>query len=69
MATRLNIITIIYLISHINHEYDDQWSYTNRLSTCDPHAKRLVTGFDPPQEVDDQEEVIFTYDVEFRVTL
>ncbi|KAF5813041.1 putative nonaspanin (TM9SF) [Helianthus annuus] len=52
----------------INHEFADQWSYTNRLSTCDPHAKRLVTGFDPPQEVDDQEEVIFTYDVEFRVT-
>ncbi|KAM0009837.1 putative nonaspanin (TM9SF) [Helianthus debilis subsp. tardiflorus] len=50
----------------INHEYDDQWGYINRLSTCDPRAKRSVTGFDPPQEVDDQEEVIFTYDVEFR---
>ncbi|XP_071726860.1 transmembrane 9 superfamily member 9-like [Rutidosis leptorrhynchoides] len=50
----------------INHKYDDQWSDTTRLTTCDPHAKRLVTSSDHPQEVAAKNEIIFTYDVEFQ---
>ncbi|KAI3754503.1 hypothetical protein L1987_54287 [Smallanthus sonchifolius] len=50
----------------INHKYDDQWSGKTRLNTCDPHAKHLLTSSNPPQEVDDNKEIIFTYDVEFQ---
>ncbi|XP_076933725.1 transmembrane 9 superfamily member 8-like [Bidens hawaiensis] len=52
----------------VNHKYDGQWSHKTRLTTCDPRAKRLVDGSDPPQEVDDKKEIIFTYDVEFLET-
>ena len=51
----------------MKHDYDGGWNDNVRLSTCDPHAKRTVTSADPPQEVDDKKEIIFTYDVEFQV--
>ncbi|KAF3652067.1 Transmembrane 9 superfamily member 9 [Capsicum annuum] len=50
----------------VKHEYDGEWNGKNRLTTCDPHAKRTVTSSDSPQEVDDKKEIIFTYDVEFE---
>ncbi|KAJ8562182.1 hypothetical protein K7X08_011473 [Anisodus acutangulus] len=50
----------------VKHEYDGKWSGKNRLTTCDPHAKRTVTSSDSPQEVEDKKEIIFTYDVEFE---
>ncbi|KAG4968220.1 hypothetical protein JHK87_033871 [Glycine soja] len=40
--------------SHV-HEYDGEWDNTRRLTTCDPHAKKLVSGSEPPQEVEDKE--------------
>ncbi|KAL3535105.1 hypothetical protein ACH5RR_003566 [Cinchona calisaya] len=52
----------------VKHEYDGAWNDNVRLSTCDPHAKRTVTSADPPQEVEDKKEIIFTYDVEFQET-
>lgn len=50
----------------VKHEYDGEWNDKNRLTTCDPHAKRTVINSDSPQEVEDKKEIIFTYDVEFE---
>ncbi|KAL8189548.1 hypothetical protein R6Q57_029114 [Mikania cordata] len=50
----------------VKHQYDGEWTDKNRLTTCDAHAKRMVTGSDPPQEVDNKKEIIFTYDVDFQ---
>ncbi|KAF0905761.1 hypothetical protein E2562_008818 [Oryza meyeriana var. granulata] len=51
----------------IKHQLDDKWDGVNtRLSTCDPHANKLVTSSDSPQEVEAGKEIIFTYDVRFE---
>ncbi|KAK4768852.1 hypothetical protein SAY86_027002 [Trapa natans] len=50
----------------IKHEYEDQWSENTRLTTCDPHAKHTVVNSNTPQEVEENKEIIFTYDVEFQ---
>jgi transmembrane 9 superfamily protein 2/4 len=50
----------------VKHEYDGKWSDNTRLTTCDPHAKRSVTNSDSPQEVEENKEIIFTYDVDFE---
>ncbi|KAK9149845.1 hypothetical protein Scep_008602 [Stephania cephalantha] len=49
----------------VKHDYEGEWNGKNRLTTCDPHAKHLVTNSDAPQEVDGKE-IIFTYDVDFQ---
>lgn len=56
-----------YVESSIKHEYEGEWNEKTRLTTCDPHAKRMVTNSETPQEVEDKKEIIFTYDVEFQV--
>ncbi|GMY35620.1 transmembrane 9 superfamily member 8-like [Fagus crenata] len=43
----------------IKHEFDGEWNEKMHLTTCDPYSKA-------PQEVEDKEEIIFTYDVEFQ---
>lgn len=51
----------------VKHAYEDSWAdKSTRLTTCDPHAKRMVTNSDTPQEVEDKNEIIFTYDVEYQ---
>lgn len=50
----------------VKHEYDGKWGGNNRLTTCDPHAKRTVSNSNAPQEVEDKQEIIFTYDVNFQ---
>ncbi|XP_077214735.1 transmembrane 9 superfamily member 8-like [Tasmannia lanceolata] len=53
----------------VKHEYDGEWmNEKTRLTTCDPHAKRLVVNSDSPQEVADKEDIIFTYDVQFMAS-
>lgn len=56
-----------FFLCSVKHQYDGEWSDDTRLTTCDPHAKKLVAGVDPPQEIEDKNEIIFTYDVEFQV--
>nr|VDD34094.1 unnamed protein product [Brassica oleracea] len=46
----------------VKHEYDGEWSEKTRLTTCDPHKKRLVVSSSTPQEVEQKKEIIFTYD-------
>ncbi|KAF8033752.1 hypothetical protein BT93_C0115 [Corymbia citriodora subsp. variegata] len=51
----------------VKHAYEGEWSEkTTTLTTCNPHAKRLVTSSESPQEVEDKNEIIFTYDVDFK---
>ncbi|EYU35328.1 hypothetical protein ABFS82_10G123500 [Erythranthe guttata] len=50
----------------VKHEHDGQWDDKTRLTTCDPHAKRSVTDSNSPQEVEENKEIVFTYDVEFQ---
>ncbi|KAK3435619.1 hypothetical protein EUGRSUZ_C00344 [Eucalyptus grandis] len=51
----------------VKHAYEGEWSEkTTTLTTCNPHAKREVTSSESPQEVEDKNEVIFTYDVRFQ---
>ena len=51
----------------VKHDYEGQWDENTRLTTCDPHARKLVSGSESPQEVEENKEIIFTYDVEFQV--
>jgi hypothetical protein len=52
----------------VKHEYDGQWNdKKTRLTTCDPHAQRVITSSDSPQEVEVGKDIIFTYDVDFKV--
>ncbi|XP_057959932.1 transmembrane 9 superfamily member 9-like [Malania oleifera] len=50
----------------VKHEYDGKWNGKNRLKTCDPGAKHTVISSNSPQEVEENKEIIFTYDVEFQ---
>lgn len=60
--------SILFYEFSVKHEFEGEWKNENtRLTTCDPHAKRLVTNSETPQEVEDKKDIIFTYDVEFQV--
>ncbi|MED6181626.1 Transmembrane 9 superfamily member 8 [Stylosanthes scabra] len=50
----------------VKHEYDGKWDEKTRLTTCDPHAKQTVVNSNTPQEVEENKEIIFTYDVDFQ---
>ncbi|XP_004501387.1 transmembrane 9 superfamily member 9 [Cicer arietinum] len=51
----------------VKHEYEGKWDEKKtRLTTCDPHAKHTVVNNNSPQEVEENKEIIFTYDVEFK---
>ncbi|KAM0913554.1 hypothetical protein ACQ4PT_012083 [Festuca glaucescens] len=51
----------------VKHEYEGQWNdKKTRLTTCDPHAKRIITSSDSPQEVEAGKDIVFTYDVDFK---
>lgn len=49
---------------------DGSWNPEKpKLSTCDPLSMKFVTDQLPPQEVKEGKEIIFTYDVSFKVSL
>ncbi|CAJ1972416.1 unnamed protein product [Sphenostylis stenocarpa] len=51
----------------VKHEFEGNWDEkATRLTTCDPHAKHTVVNSNTPQEVEENKEIIFTYDVEFQ---
>ena len=62
------VLIVLPLICSIKHEYDGKWSEKTRLTTCDPHTKRLVVSSSTPQEVEPKKEIIFTYDVDFQAS-
>ncbi|KAL6578548.1 Transmembrane 9 superfamily member 8 [Orobanche minor] len=50
----------------VKHEYEGKWGENTRLTTCDPHSQHVVSSSNTPQEVEEKQEVIFTYDVSFQ---
>ncbi|XP_073050846.1 transmembrane 9 superfamily member 10-like isoform X2 [Primulina eburnea] len=50
----------------VKHEYEGKWNDKIRLTNCDPHTTYNATGKDSPLEIEDEKEIIFTYDVEFQ---
>ncbi|EEC84006.1 hypothetical protein OsI_30213 [Oryza sativa Indica Group] len=51
----------------VKHQFEEKWNDANtRLSTCDPHANKIVINSDTPQEVEAGKDIIFTYDVGFE---
>uniref|UniRef100_A0A0D3H328 Transmembrane 9 superfamily member n=1 Tax=Oryza barthii TaxID=65489 RepID=A0A0D3H328_9ORYZ len=51
----------------VKGQYAGKWNDANtRLSTCDPHANKIVINSDTPQEVEAGKDIIFTYDVGFE---
>ncbi|EEC83245.1 hypothetical protein OsI_28561 [Oryza sativa Indica Group] len=55
------------LLNNVKHEYEGQWNdKKTRLTTCDPHAKHIITSSDSPQEIEVGKDIIFTYDVDFK---
>lgn len=53
-----------YSVAHAREGKGD--NATDRLSTCDPAAKKLVSDRDPKQLVAPGKEVVFTYDVVYK---
>lgn len=43
-----------------------KWEDGKKLSSCDPGANKLVSEKDGKQEVDENKEVVFTYDVVYK---
>ncbi|KAJ6838927.1 transmembrane 9 superfamily member 8-like [Iris pallida] len=57
-----------YRVNIVKPEYEGEWDgCKTHLSTCDSHAKHAVMDSEMLQEVEEKNDVIFTYDVEFKV--
>ncbi|KAJ7515225.1 hypothetical protein O6H91_22G006100 [Diphasiastrum complanatum] len=53
----------------VKHQYEEPWSKeAPRLLTCNKDSKTYVNPTQAPQEVNVDEEIIFTYDVQFKVS-
>lgn len=65
--TYVIIVHCVALVNSINHEYKE-WDEKNpQVTTCNKDTKNLIQGSTVPQEVDAGKEVVFTYDVTFKV--
>ena len=54
----------------MKHKYDGKWDPEKpELKTCNPSSMKFVTEKDTKQEVKEGEEIIFSYDVAFKVNL
>ena len=52
----------------VKHKYDGKWNSDKpELKTCNPSSMKFVTEKDTKQEVKENEEIVFTYDVLFKV--
>lgn len=73
VCSKITMLLLFYPSSHstsvssINHEYKE-WDEKNpQLITCNKDTKNLPPGSAVPQEVDAEKEIVFTYDVSFKV--
>lgn len=64
-TTTARIVGFEVIPFSVKHEFDNP---SNKLFTCNPDTKQLVTGQQPPQEVKENEEIVFTYDVKFQAS-
>ena len=54
----------------MKHKYDGKWDDGKaELKTCNPGTLKFVTAEDAKQEVKEHEEIVFTYDVTYKVPL
>lgn len=54
----------------VKHKYDGKWNADRpELKTCNSNSMKFVSEKDPKQEVKEGEEVVFTYDVSFKVRI
>lgn len=52
----------------VKHKYDGKWNEDKPvLKSCNPGSMKFVTDLDEKQELKDGVEIIFTYDVSFKV--
>lgn len=62
-------LTSSIAVYSINHEYKE-WNDKNpQVTTCNKDTKNLMQGSTVPQEVDTNKDIVFTYDVSFKVLL
>lgn len=62
------IKTHVSLLPHsVKHVYDRWEKHATKLSTCNPYKKIFVSSAQEWQEIDNGQEVVFTYDVAFKV--
>jgi len=59
----MNCVTV----NSINHEYKEWNDKDPQVTTCNKDTKNLMQGSTVPQEVDTGKDVVFTYDVSFKV--
>ncbi|KAG0590097.1 hypothetical protein M758_1G070200 [Ceratodon purpureus] len=52
----------------VKHGYERWEKLDTKLTTCNPNKKVFVTAQMPPQEIDESLEVVFTYDVQFKLS-
>ena len=53
----------------VKHEFEQPWVEENpHLTTCNPNTKHYVSAADAPQEVEEDKDIILTYDVTFKET-
>jgi hypothetical protein len=54
----------------VKHKYDGKWNPDRpELKTCNSNSMKFVSEKDAKQEVKEGEEIVFTYDVTFKVRL
>ena len=54
----------------VKHKYSGKWNAdTPSLTSCNPGGMKFVTDKDEKQELKEGQEIIFTYDVSFKVLL
>ena len=53
----------------INHEYKEWDDKNPQVTTCNKDTKNLMQGSTVPQEVEKNKDIVFTYDVTFKVFL
>ena len=52
----------------VKHKYDGKWDAEKPvLKSCNPATMKFVTDKDEKQELKEGQEIIFTYDVSFKV--
>ncbi|GJN04208.1 hypothetical protein PR202_ga21733 [Eleusine coracana subsp. coracana] len=66
-SSLLPYMSLVNFWCQYNHQFEGVWNdKKTRLTTCDPHANKVVINSDTPQEVEAGKEIIFTYDVSFE---
>lgn len=64
-----HVLIQLNLVNSINHEYKEWNDKDPQLTTCNKATKNLAQAGGVPQEVEKDKEIVFTYDVTFKVLI